>query len=49
MLQQFVASKTKFGLSQGLNIILCIGESLETREANDTVPWVLNWPLTECL
>jgi len=36
---QFVASKTAFALSQGMNVILCVGESLETREANDTVPF----------
>jgi len=37
---KFVASKTAFALSQGLSVILCVGESLETREANDTVPYV---------
>jgi len=37
---QFVASKTAFALSQGLGVILCCGESLETREANDTVPFI---------
>jgi len=34
-----VASKTAFALSQGMSVILCVGESLETREANDTVPF----------
>jgi len=39
---EFVASKTAFALSQGINVILCVGESLETREANDTVPFIKN-------
>ncbi|KAL7272941.1 triosephosphate isomerase [Rhizina undulata] len=34
---QFVASKTKAALDGGLSVILCIGESLEQREANTTV------------
>jgi len=37
---QFVASKTEFALSQGLGVILCCGESLETRESNNTVPFI---------
>lgn len=34
---QFVASKTKASLAQGLSVILCIGESLEQREAGVTI------------
>ena len=30
---EFVAKKTSFALEQGLNVILCIGETLEQREA----------------
>ncbi|KAL7270054.1 triosephosphate isomerase [Rhizina undulata] len=33
----FVASKTKAALDEGLNVILCIGESLQEREAGTTV------------
>jgi len=33
----FVASKTKAALDGGLSVILCIGESLEQREAGTTV------------
>ncbi|KAF1943780.1 Triosephosphate isomerase [Clathrospora elynae] len=33
----FVASKTKAALDAGLGVILCCGESLEQREAGDTV------------
>ncbi|KAI9718035.1 MAG: triosephosphate isomerase [Candelaria pacifica] len=33
----FVASKTKAALDGGLGVILCIGESLEQREANKTI------------
>jgi triosephosphate isomerase (TIM) len=35
-----VASKTAWALKHGLDVILCCGESLETREANDTVPYL---------
>ena len=34
---QFIASKTKAALDGGLSVILCIGESLEQREANQTI------------
>ena len=33
---QFVAEKTAYCLEKGLNVILCIGESLEERESNKT-------------
>mmetsp|Transcript_630 Transcript_630/g.611 ORF Transcript_630/g.611 Transcript_630/m.611 type:complete len:249 (+) Transcript_630:110-856(+) len=33
----FIASKTKFALDQGLSVILCIGETLEERKANVTL------------
>lgn len=33
----FIASKTKFALEQGLSVILCIGETLEERKANVTL------------
>lgn len=33
----FVASKTKAALDCGLGVILCCGESLEQREANQTI------------
>ncbi|KAJ9193029.1 hypothetical protein DTO166G4_8215 [Paecilomyces variotii] len=33
----FVASKTKAAIDAGLSVILCIGESLEEREANKTI------------
>jgi triosephosphate isomerase len=33
----FVASKTKAALDGGLGVILCCGESLQQREANETV------------
>ncbi|KAH7377866.1 Triosephosphate isomerase [Pyrenochaeta sp. MPI-SDFR-AT-0127] len=33
----FVASKTEAALKSGLSVILCCGESLEQREAGDTV------------
>jgi triosephosphate isomerase len=36
-LSQFIASKTKAALDGGLSVILCIGESLEQREANQTI------------
>jgi len=39
---QFVASKTKTALEGGLGVILCIGESLEQREANKTSEVVLS-------
>ncbi|CAG8976112.1 hypothetical protein HYALB_00002392 [Hymenoscyphus albidus] len=34
---QFVASKTKAALDGGVGVIFCCGESLEQREANETV------------
>ncbi|KAK2767056.1 triosephosphate isomerase [Arachnomyces sp. PD_36] len=34
---EFVARKTKAAIDGGVNVILCIGESLEEREANKTV------------
>jgi len=34
---EFVATKTKAALDGGLGVILCCGESLEQREANETV------------
>jgi len=34
---QFVASKTKASLEGGLGVILCVGETLEEREANKTI------------
>jgi len=34
---KFVASKTKAALAGGLSVILCIGESLEEREAGTTI------------
>jgi len=33
----FVAAKTKAALAGGISVILCIGESLEQREANKTI------------
>ena len=33
---QFVAEKTEYALSKGLKVILCVGETLEVREANQT-------------
>lgn len=33
----FVASKTKFALDNGVKVILCIGETLEERKANITL------------
>ena len=33
----FIASKTKAALDGGLRVILCIGETLEQREAGDTI------------
>jgi len=33
----FVASKTKTAIDGGLGVILCIGESLEEREADETI------------
>ena len=36
----FVASKTKAALDGGLRVILCIGETLEQREAGDTIKTV---------
>ncbi|KAL2048146.1 hypothetical protein N7G274_000057 [Stereocaulon virgatum] len=34
---QFIASKTKAALDGGLGVILCCGETLEQREANQTI------------
>ncbi|KAK9477557.1 Triosephosphate isomerase [Lipomyces japonicus] len=34
---EFVASKTKFALDNGLGVILCIGELLEERDAGKTI------------
>ena len=34
--EQLIAEKTKYALGKGLGVILCIGESLEQREAGDT-------------
>lgn len=34
---EFVADKTKAALDSGLNVILCIGETLEEREAGKTI------------
>ena len=34
---QFVADKVEYALSQGLKVIACIGETLEQREAGDTM------------
>lgn len=36
----FIASKTKAALDSGLSVILCCGESLEQREAGETVSHV---------
>ena len=33
---EVVAKKTKYALDKGLNVILCIGEKLEEREAGTT-------------
>ncbi len=33
---QFVAEKTQYALSKGLSVILCVGETLEQRESNQT-------------
>lgn len=35
-LLQFVAEKTQYALSKGLKVILCVGETLEQRESNQT-------------
>lgn len=34
---QFIAEKTKASLDAGLSVILCIGETLEEREAGKTL------------
>ncbi|KAK4505638.1 hypothetical protein PRZ48_003603 [Zasmidium cellare] len=39
---QFVASKTKFALDGGIGVILCVGETLEQREAGKTNEVVLS-------
>ena len=33
---QFVAEKTEYALSKGLKVILCVGETLEQRESDQT-------------
>ena len=33
---QLIGEKTKFALSEGLNVIPCVGEKLEEREAQKT-------------
>jgi len=33
---QTVAEKTQYALSKGLSVILCVGETLEQRESNQT-------------
>lgn len=38
---QVVAEKTKYALSKGLSVILCVGETLEEREANKTTAVVV--------
>ncbi|CAM9511684.1 unnamed protein product [Ectocarpus sp. 12 AP-2014] len=38
---ELVAEKSKVALDCGLNVIMCIGESLEVREANQTLELVL--------
>ena len=38
---QFVAEKTSYALSKNLSLILCVGESLEQREANKTTAVVV--------
>ena len=35
-LLQFVAEKTEYALGKGLKVILCVGETLEQRESNQT-------------
>lgn len=34
---EFIASKTKYAIDNGLSVIFCIGETLEEREANKTL------------
>lgn len=34
---EFIAEKTKYALDNGLKVILCIGETLEERKANETL------------
>ena len=38
---QFIADKTSYALGKGLSVILCVGESLEEREANKTTAVVV--------
>ena len=38
---QFIAEKTSYALSKGLSVILCVGESLEQREAEKTTAVVV--------
>ncbi|KAG7397532.1 triosephosphate isomerase [Phytophthora boehmeriae] len=37
---EIVAKKAAYALEKGLAVIACIGESKETREANETVAWI---------
>lgn len=39
---QFIANKTKFALDGGIGVILCVGETLEQREAGKTNDVVLS-------
>ncbi|KAL3147535.1 hypothetical protein ABBQ38_014589 [Trebouxia sp. C0009 RCD-2024] len=34
--EEFVAEKTQYALSKGLKVILCVGETLDQRESNQT-------------
>lgn len=34
---EFIASKSKYAIDNGLSVILCIGETLEERKANKTI------------
>lgn len=42
LILQFVARKTKAALDTGLGVVLCCGETLEQREANETIKIVTN-------
>jgi triosephosphate isomerase len=44
----FINKKVKVALSAGLNVILCVGETLEQRQANQTEA-LLDWPLGQGL
>ncbi|KAK3341006.1 Triosephosphate isomerase [Neurospora tetraspora] len=39
---EFVASKTKFALDNGISVIWCCGESKDTRQAGETIKFVEN-------